>query len=121
MQNTSRADIKQRTYQFSLDIIVFCQKLPKGYASHVICNQLLRAATSIGANVVEAKCASSKREFAKFYRISLKSANETQYWLGLLRDSDIDVDSTNVDTLINEVVEICRILAKSLLTMSGKT
>ena len=42
-------------------------------------DQLLRSATSIGANVVEAKSASSKRDFIKFYEIALKSANETKY------------------------------------------
>lgn len=47
----------------------------------------MRSGTSVGANLVEATSSSSKLEFKKFHEIALKSANETKYWLGLLRDS----------------------------------
>mgnify|MGYP003866386553 CR=1 FL=1 len=63
------------------------ETLPNKKVYWVISDQLLRAATSIGANIVEAKASSSKRDFIKFYEIALKSANETKYWLGLLRDA----------------------------------
>ena len=47
-------------------------------------SQLLRSATSIGANLVEARAAHSKKDFIKFYEIALKSSNETKYWLCLI-------------------------------------
>jgi four helix bundle protein len=53
--------------------------LPKNESCRVIGNQLLRSGTSIGANLIEAKSSSSKRDFIKYYDIALKSANESKY------------------------------------------
>jgi four helix bundle protein len=52
-----------------------------------IFDQLLRSGTSIGANIVEGKAGSSTKDFRNFYTIALKSANETKYWLCLIRDT----------------------------------
>jgi four helix bundle protein len=90
--------------------------MPNSYISSVIGKQLLRSATSIGANIIEAQSASSKREFQNFYSIALKSANETKYWLDLLKRSG-KCASSNVDRLIEEVGEISKIIAKSILTI----
>ena len=81
--------------------------------------QLLRSGTSIGANIVEAQAASSKRDFVRFYEISLKSANETKYWLGLMRDG-FEIKDEEIGELLNEVQELSRILGASLLTLKGK-
>ncbi|MHC4308907.1 MAG: four helix bundle protein [Planctomycetota bacterium] len=89
MQNQNlklKTDLKRRSYQYSIKIIEFLDTLPKDVSTEVITKQLLRSATSIGANIVEAKGASSKRDFTNFFSHSLKSANESLYWLGLLRD-----------------------------------
>jgi len=80
----------------------------------------MRSATSIGANIVEAKSASSKKDFMKFYNIALKSANETKYWLCFLRDA-VESDKKQIGRLLNEVVELSNMLAASLLTMKRKT
>lgn len=85
----------------------------------VIINQVLRSGTSIGANIIEAQAASSKLEFKKFYEIALKSANETKYWLCLLRDSGIAAKET-IDPLLNEVIELSKMLAASVITLKGK-
>jgi len=85
----------------------------------VISDQLLRSATSIGANIVEAKASSSKRDFIKFYEIALKSANETEYWLGLLRDAT-QADKNKTNQLLVEVEEISKMLGSSLLTLKNK-
>ena len=82
-------------------------------------DQLLRSATSIGANVMEAKSASSKRDFIKFYEIALKSANETKYWLGLLGEGT-RVGPDGVRALLTEADELANILAASLLTLKNK-
>jgi len=74
-----KTELKYRCYYFSIQIIKFLGNLPEKKVYWVISDQLLRSATSIGANVVEAKSASSKRDFIKFYEIALKSANETKY------------------------------------------
>ena len=112
-------DIRQRTYCYALEVMKFLETLPTDYTAQTIGKQLLRSATSIGANVVEAKASSSKRDFANFYNHSLKSANESKFWLGLLQDSGKAV-STQVKPLLDETQELSNILASSLLTMRGK-
>ena len=68
-----KIDIKKRVYLYALEIIKFIDQLPKNDLSvHVIANQLLRSATSIGANIIEAQASSSKKEFTNFLNHSLK-------------------------------------------------
>ena len=112
-------DVKQRTYLFALSVIRFLDGLPEDYVTRTIGQQLLRSATSIGANVIEAKSASSKRDFANFYTHALKSANESKFWLGLLKDSGKATDG-KAGPLLNEVQELSNILASSILTMKGR-
>ena len=112
-------DLKKRTYIYALDVIKFLEGLPKDYISEIIGRQLLRSATSIGANIVEAQASSSKKDFANFYSHSLKSANESKFWLGLLKDSG-KASSDKVGSILNETNELSNILASSILTMKGK-
>ncbi len=72
-------NIKHRAYNFSKNIVLYVGqvKIEKVYFS--IYDQLVRSATSIGANLVEGSAGSSKNDFLKFYTIALKSANETKY------------------------------------------
>ncbi len=122
MQNHNsklKTELKYRCYCFSIQIIKFLGNLPEKKVYWVISDQLLRSATSIGANVVEAKSASSKRDFIKFYEIALKSANETKYWLGLLRDST-ETDKNKTNQLLKETEEISNMLGSSLLTLKNK-
>ncbi|MCD6402354.1 four helix bundle protein [bacterium] len=114
-----RQQLKYRCYQFSIKLIKFASQLPNKRIFKIISDQLLRAGTSIGANIVEAKSASSKRDFIRFYEIALKSANETKYWLGLLRDAT-EADKTKIEKLLKEVTEISNIIGSSLLTMKKK-
>lgn len=62
---------------------------------------------------------SSRLEFKKFHEISLKSANETKYWLGLLRDSGI-ADKDKVNALLQELTEIANMIAAGVLRLKGK-
>jgi len=100
-------------------VIKLIRDLPERRVYWSISDQLLRSATSIGANIVEAKSASSKRDYLRYYEIALKSANETKYWLGLLRDA-LDIMNPVLDQLTREAAEIACILAASILTMKGK-
>lgn len=92
MQNYNskfKSDLKDRCYKFSLAVISLVDTLPNKKAAWIITDQLLRAAMSVGANLIEGSAASSRLEYKKFYEIALKSANETKYWPCLLRDSKI--------------------------------
>ena len=112
-------DLKKRTYIYALDVIKFLESLPKDYISQTIGRQLLRSATSIGANIIEAQASSSKKDFANFYSHSLKSANESKFWLGLLKDSN-KAFSEKISPILKETGELANILASSILTMKGK-
>jgi four helix bundle protein len=79
----------------------------------------IRSGTSIGANIVEAQAGSSKKDFTNFYFHSLKSANETKFWLGLIRDS-AKGDKIRADNLLKEVTEIANILGASIVTLKKK-
>lgn len=122
MQNQNsklKTDLKHRAYQYSIKMIEFLDTLPKDVSTEVIAKQLLRSATSIGANIVEAKAASSKRDFTNFFSYSLKSANESLYWLGLLRDAK-KMNNPQIDDLLKETKELANILGSSILTLKGK-
>jgi len=119
ISNSKSTDVKVRAYKFSLTIISFVNELPNKRAFWSIGDQLLHSTTSIGANMIQAKASSSKREFIKFYEIALKSANETKYWLYLLRDSYPDL-KTKCKELSQEAEEISNMLGASILTLKGK-
>ncbi len=119
MKNNKIYDLKKRSFVFSLDVIGFLKSLERNYISQVIANQLLRSATSIGANIAEAYASSSKKDFANFYNTALKSANETRYWLALLECAKL-VGKSKISKLQDEVEELAKILAKSLITIRNK-
>lgn len=111
-----KSNLKYRCYKLSLNLILFIDMLPPNRSCLIIADQLLRAGTSIGANLVEATASSSKREFKKFHEIALKSANETKYWLGLLRDSK-KANQEKTNELLTEVNEISNMIAAGILKM----
>ena len=114
-----KEEFRQRVYRFALNVIGFVEELPKQQTSRIIGDQLLRSATSIGANVIEAQGAASRRDYANFFTYALKSANETKFWLGLLRNSGKGRGEV-ADKLLREVTEIANILATSILALKGK-
>ncbi|MBP9761401.1 MAG: four helix bundle protein [Candidatus Magasanikbacteria bacterium] len=111
--------MKVRCYYLSIQLIRFLNTLPEKRTYWVIGDQLLRSGTSIGANVIEAKSASSKKDFIKYYEIALKSANESKYWLGLLRDAT-DIKSPQIKKLLDEVNQISNMLGSSVITLKNK-
>jgi len=112
-------EFRERCYNYSIAVIKLIKGLPEKRVYWTVSDQLLRSATSIGANTIEAKSASSKKDYIRYYEIALKSANETKYWLGLLRDA-LDADKNEINKLLKEAGELANILAASLLTMKGK-
>ena len=123
MQNNSakpKTELKKRAYIYALDIIKFIDQLDRrDFTVLIIAKQLLRCATSIGANIIEAQAGSTKKDFTNFFAYALKSANETKFWLGLLRDSG-KVKTDDVNRLLQEATELANILASSILTLKGK-
>jgi len=112
--------LKYRAFKFSLDAIDFLEMLPRNYIFEIIGKQLLRAITSIGANIVEAQAGRTKKDFVNFYHIALKSANESKYWLAILTEKLDGKGKEEAKKLLQEAIEISNMLGASLLTMKGK-
>jgi four helix bundle protein len=111
-----RYDIKIRCYEFSKQIVLFLDGIDCKRLFVPIVHQLLRSATSIGANVIEGKSGNSKKNLINSYSVALRSANETKYWLCLVRDT-MKVNDTEVRNLIKEANEISKIIASSILKL----
>jgi four helix bundle protein len=114
-----KKEFNRRVIKFSLQVLKFCEKMKGKRMIWPIIDQLIRSATSIGANVIEAKSSSSKRDYLRFFEIALKSANETKYWLVLVKESQPGF-KLEAEQLLKEVDEISRIIGASILTLKGK-
>ncbi len=122
MQNYNskfKSDLKRRCFELSLRVIKLVDFLPNKRSAWIIADQLIRAVTSIGANLTEARASSSRLEYKKFYEIALKSANETIYWLELLRDTEL-VDKADIDILLKETGEIANMLGAGVIKLKNK-
>lgn len=107
-------NIKHRAFYFSKEIILFIKNQNYERIYFSLFDQLIRSATSVGANLVEGVAGSSKNDFLKFNIIALKSANETKYWLCLIRDT-LAIDNLKIDELIKEANEISKIIASIII------
>ena len=110
-------DIKARTFNFSLAVIKLAGGLQTTSSARILSRQLVRSATSIGANLVEGSSASSKKDFINYYHISLKSARETECWLRLLDETGLANGIDEVSILRRELDEIVRILVSSVVKL----
>ena len=100
-------NFKLRSYKFVLGVMKLIETFPNKKFYWSLADQLFRSASSIGANVTEAKASSSKREFINFYQIALRSANEVKYWLCLVKDSKCG-DVKLAESLLKEAEELSR-------------
>lgn len=106
--------IKAKTYKFALNTIKLFKEL-QGEKEFVLSKQLLRAATSIGANVEEGVQAQSKSDFIHKFSIAQKEAFEVHYWLRLLNDSHYLTQNQSTP-LMEECIEIQKIITAILKT-----
>jgi four helix bundle protein len=105
-----RQDLTERSFNFACQIVSLCQQLDQSPGvSRTLSNQLLRSATSIGANIEEGQGSQSKADFISKYFIACKEARETHYWLRLLLATNI-VKKEQVDNLIEEANQLIAIL-----------
>jgi four helix bundle protein len=118
-KQNAKLDIKLRAYKFALNIIKLIDSLSICRATTIIGDQLLKSATSIGANIIEAQAASSRKDFKNFLNHALKSANETRFWLALLRDSG-KKSGDEINSFLGEAKELAKILASSILSLKNR-
>jgi four helix bundle protein len=108
-------ELKRRTKDFALQIIRLVESLPRSRSADVIGQQILRSATSTGANYRAACKARSRADFISKITVVEEEADESQYWLELLADSGI-LKREQVDSLMREANELT-----AIFTASGKT
>ena len=104
----------EKSMDFATQIVLFYEEFSKSKKDATIAKQLLRAATSVGANINEAIYGNSKADFISKLHISLKEIGESIYWLTLLKRTNLIV--YDFDTLISLAEEIKRMLISSLNT-----
>ena len=97
----TQQEMKDRTKRFALDIIRFCEDLPKGISSRAIAAQLVRSGTSVAANYRAACRGRSRAEFVSKIGVAEEEADETGLWLELLLDSGLIAEKA-VDRLVQE-------------------
>ena len=107
--------LRDKSYAFALRIVKACRHIAAEQKEYVLTKQLLRAGTSVGANVAEANQGQSRADFVSKLSIALKEAVETEYWLCLMRDSDI-LTAAQAESLIDDCLEIKKILIAILKT-----
>lgn len=109
------SDLEERTIAFSVTVIGFVSSLPRGDAASVVGRQLLRSATSIGANYREANRAESKADFVHKTSLAQKEAAETDYWLQICLRANLGPMAT-----VNELAVEARELLAILTTINRK-
>ncbi|MEW5718665.1 MAG: four helix bundle protein [Chloroflexota bacterium] len=110
MTQQSPRDIQKRTFDFGVRVVKMLDRLPRTLAAVELGRQVLRSGTSVGANVQEADAAESRKDFIHKMGIARKEAQETRYWLAIIRTA-ILLNDVEVEALWKESDELSRILA----------
>ena len=119
MNGIDNSIIGKKSYSFALEIIKLCKYLTIERKEYILSKQILRSGTSIGANIIDALSAESKKDFVHKLGIAQKEIKETSYWLNLLMDSGylLKVVFTK---LIGLCDELYKILTSIIITTKEK-
>lgn len=105
--------IENKSFQFAIRIVRLYKFLCEEKKEYILSKQLLRAGTSIGANVTESQQAQSKPDFVSKISIALKEASETKYWIKLLGATEY-LSENQTKSILDDCVEIEKILVTTL-------
>ena len=114
------SELRNRSKSLALHIIAVCDDIDTRKGRSVLVNQIVRSATSVGANIHEANYAQSKADFISKFHIALKECNETEYWIDMLIGSNAITEETGKE-LLQECGVIRRMLVKSITTAKGNS
>jgi len=109
----------QRSFEVATLVLNLVKRLPKTFDVRIIPNQLLRAVMSIGANISEGYGRYGSKEYSRYSQVSLGSANETDYWLNLLKVS-VPNYRVQIDRIIEKNMETVKMLATSIKTIKAR-
>ena len=117
---TKENALKDKSYKFALRIVKLYKYLVEEKREFVLSKQILRSATSIGANISEGNQAQSKADFVHKLSISHKESFETEYWLCLLRDGEF-ITAKQAESLLEDCKELQKILTASIKTAKNNS
>lgn len=112
-----RLELENRTLEFSKNTILACRNLPRGESNKILINQLLRSATSVGANYREANGAPTRKDFKNKIHICKKEAQESNYLITLMMETDKTTQNILAD-LQDESRQLMLIFGKITATLS---
>ena len=110
MKDKTKNVVASKSYAFALRIIKLYKYLISEQKEYILSKQILRSGTSVGALIREAEHAQSKKDFINKMSIALKEANETEYWLMLLKDSEY-ISEKSFSSIHPECLELIKLLA----------
>ncbi len=113
--NNFEEEFRKRTKKQAVEVIKFCKTLPKSEEAYIVKKQLIRSATSVAANYRAVCRARSDAEFFSKLCIVVEEADETVFWLEILKEAEIK-DSKETELLLKEADEILKIVSKSRKT-----
>ena len=109
--------ILDKSFEFAIRVVKLYKYLCDDKKEYVLSKQLLRAGTSIGANINEAQAGQSKADFISKMAIASKEARESKYWIDLLIKTDyLDINENHVKSLLNDIEEIIKLLTSIVKT-----
>ncbi len=118
IENSKKYDLEERTFQFAKRVRAFIKSLPQSFANMEDGKQIIRSSGSIGANYIEANEALGKKDFLMRLKISRKEAKECAYFLRLIKESNDHKFNNEATRLLNEALELKKILSAIILKSS---
>lgn len=115
----SESILRTKSKNFAKDIIILCRKMKQNGVEGALINQLLRAGTSVGANVHEARYAQGTKDFISKLEIALKECNESEYWLELLCETN-SIEQSEFKAFRAVCTDLRRMLVASVTTLKSK-
>ena len=116
MKENKLVDLSKK---FAVDIVNLCTEIKENRKGNVLLNQLLRSGTSIGANIHEANYAASKADFVNKFQIALKECYESDYWLGLFKETKMITEDEYIE-MHEKCSKIRKLLVASVTTAKKK-
>lgn len=108
--------VVEKSREFAVRIVRLYQYLCKEKQEYILSRQLLRSGTSIGANIAEAQCSISRKEFLSKVYVAYRESNETLYWLDLLHDTDY-LSDIQYQSIYADGQALCKILTSITRTV----
>ncbi|MES2431065.1 MAG: four helix bundle protein [Bacteroidota bacterium] len=111
--------LRDKSYSFAISVIKTSEQIIQSKKEYILSKQLIRSGTAIGALIKEAEFAQSKADFINKMSISLKEANETLYWISLLKDTSYITEEASIQ-LMSVCKELISMLVASIKTVKSK-